>query len=122
MKRLMLGFATLGLLVSTAAAAPPIPPQNELPAPPQAGPQNPPPNQPQANQPDPRYMPGPASQRHLLQRRYRYSSYGTWVKTMGPGYPAYRYTYSGQKDNFPLPAIFQSGMEHNNWTYGVGFP
>ena len=32
-----------------------------------------------------------------------------------------RYTYAGQKDGFPLPAIFQSGMEHNNWTYGVGF-
>ena len=43
-----------------------------------------------------------------------------WVRTDGPGYPAYRYTYSGQKDGFPLPAIFQSGSEHTNYTYGIG--
>jgi hypothetical protein len=65
--------------------------------------------------------PGPPPHRHFFLQRYKYSSYGAWVKTMGPGYPAYRYTYSGQKDNFPLPAIFQSGSEHTNYTGGPGF-
>ncbi len=64
---------------------------------------------------------GLGGHRHVFLQRYKYSSYGTWVKTMGPGYPAYRYTYSGQKDNFPLPAIFQSGSEHTNYTGGPGF-
>ena len=61
----------------------------------------------------------PPHHRHL--QRFKYSSYGVWVRTMGPGYPAYRYTYSGQKDNFPLPAIFQSGSEHTNYTWRPGF-
>ena len=34
---------------------------------------------------------GVAPPRH--QPRFKYSSYGVWVRTMGPGYPAYRYTY-----------------------------
>ena len=92
MKRLILGVALLVLTASSALAAPP--------------PANP-----------PAEVVGPP--RH--QPRFRYSSYGVWVRTNAPGYPAYRYTYRGQKDNFPLPAIFQSGSEHTNYTYGPGF-
>lgn len=96
MKRWILGFALLVLIVPSAWAD---------------GPQgNPPNNLPSEEVAPPRHQP-----------RFRYSSYGVWVRTNGPGYPAYRYTYRGQKDNFPLPAIFQSGMEHSNYTWGTGF-
>jgi hypothetical protein len=95
MKRLFLAVVLLALTVSSGWAAPP-----------QSGPTNPP----AGTVVPPRH-----------HARWRYSSYGVWVRTMGPGYPAYRYTYSGQKDNFPMPAIFQSGSEHTNYTYGMGF-
>jgi hypothetical protein len=65
--------------------------------------------------------PPPTSAAARRAQRWRAGSYGTWVRTMAPGYPAYRYTYSGQKDDFPLPAIFQSGSEHTNYTWGKGF-
>jgi hypothetical protein len=91
MKRWILGFALMALTASSAWAAPP-----------------------QANQPGPTVAPP----RH--QPRFKYSSYGVWVRTDGPGYPAYRYTWRGQKDNFPMPAIFQSGSEHTNYTWGSG--
>ena len=105
MTRLMLAAGLVAALAASAGADPPV----AQPAPqPQAANQGPPPGM-------------QRSGAHPLLHRFRYSSYGVWVRTMGPGYPAYRYTYAGQKDNFPLPAIFQSGMEHNNWTYGVGF-
>ena len=35
-----------------------------------------------------------------------------WVRTEGPGYPAYRYTYRGETYGFPRPAIFTYGYEH----------
>jgi hypothetical protein len=96
MKRLILGVALLALTISSAWAAPP-----------QSSP--------------PSGQPGEVVQPPRHQHRWRYSSYGVWVRTNGPGYPAYRYTYRGQQDNFPLPAIFQSGSEHTNYTYGTGF-
>ncbi len=95
MKRWIFGFALLALTVSSAWGA---------------GPPN--------GQPNTQPPGASAPRRH--QPRWRCSSYGQWVRTMGPGYPAYRYTYSGQKDNFPMPAIFQSGSEHTNFTWGSG--
>jgi hypothetical protein len=94
MKRWFLGVALLALTASSALAAPP-----------------------QAGQPG-QSGPTVAAPRH--QPRFKYSSYGVWVRTDGPGYPAYRYTWRGQKDNFPMPAIFQSGSEHTNYTWGSG--
>jgi hypothetical protein len=94
MKRLILGVALLALTISSAGATPP---------------QTPPTGQPGETVGPPRHQP-----------RWRYSSYGVWVRTNAPGYPAYRYTYRGQKDNFPMPAIFQSGSEHTNYTWGSG--
>jgi hypothetical protein len=91
MKRWILGFALVVLTASSALA-----------------------DQPPVNPPSGTAMPP----RH--QPRFKYSSYGVWVRTMGPGYPAYRYTWRGQKDNFPMPAIFQSGSEHTNFTWGSG--
>ncbi|HEX4143017.1 MAG TPA: hypothetical protein VHY91_05665 [Pirellulales bacterium] len=91
MKRWILGVALLALTASSALAAPPT-----------------------ANPPGNSVIPP----RH--QPRFKYSSYGVWVRTNGPGYPAYRYTWRGQKDNFPMPAIFQSGSEHTNYTWGSG--
>ncbi|HTU25900.1 MAG TPA: hypothetical protein VMF30_10915 [Pirellulales bacterium] len=102
MKRLILGAWLLAIAASTAVADPPT---NELP---------PPQTNPPANPPARAAMPP----RH--QQRWRYSSYGVWVRTNGPGYPAYRYTWRGQKDNFPMPAIFHSGSEHTNYTWGSG--
>jgi hypothetical protein len=96
MKRWILGVVLLALTASSALAAQP--------------PVNPPANPPVSVVAPPRHHP-----------RFQYSSYGVWVRTNAPGYPAYRYTYRGQKDNFPLPAIFMSGSEHTNYTYGPGF-
>jgi hypothetical protein len=99
-KRLLLAVAVISSLVSAVTAQEPIPPgRMARQATPESTPAQPP--------------------RHY--QRFKYSSYGVWVRTNAPGYPAYRYTYSGQKDGFPMPAIFQSGMEHSNWTYGPGF-
>jgi hypothetical protein len=53
--------------------------------------------------------------------RLRYSSYGVWVRTNAPGYPAYKYTYRGKINGFPEPGIFIYGSEHTNLTYGPGF-
>jgi hypothetical protein len=44
--------------------------------------------------------------------RFQISSFGVWVRTEGPGYPAYRYTYRGETYGFPRPAIFTYGYEH----------
>ena len=74
-----------------------------------------------ADQPAPTNPPSNVVLPPRHQPRFKYSSYGVWVRTMAPGYPAYRYTWSGQKDNFPMPAIFMSGSEHTNYTYGPGF-
>jgi len=96
MKRWILGVALFALTASSALAAQP---PADLPG----------------VQPAPSVVRPP---RH--QPRFKYSSYGVWVRTDGPGYPAYRYTWRGQKDNFPMPAIFQSGSEHTNFTWGSG--
>jgi hypothetical protein len=53
--------------------------------------------------------------------RLKYSSYGVWVRTNAPGYPAYKYTYRGHINGFPEPGIFIYGSEHTNLTYGPGF-
>ena len=44
--------------------------------------------------------------------RFQISSFGVWVRTDAPGYPAYRYTYRGEIYGFQRPAIFQYGYEH----------
>ncbi len=44
--------------------------------------------------------------------RFQISSYGTWVRTEGPGYPAYRYTYRGEIYGFLRPTLFTYGYEH----------
>ncbi len=129
MQRLIFAASLAVSLAAVAQAAQPTS-QQIMPAPPairqpqSVEPQTLPPPQNAQEQPQQlkgAMMPGPASHPHMFLKCFKYSSYGTWVKTMGPGYPAYRYTYSGQKDNFPLPAIFQSGSEHTNYTYGIGF-
>ena len=53
--------------------------------------------------------------------RYRYSSFGVWVKTNAPGYPAYRYTYRGAADGFPPPAYLYYGYPHSGDGSGIGF-
>ena len=45
-------------------------------------------------------------------RRFQISSYGVWVRTDAPGYPAYRYTYRGETYGFQRPALFTYGNEH----------
>ena len=44
--------------------------------------------------------------------RFQISSDGTWVRTEGPGYPAYRYTYRGEIYGFLRPTLFTYGYEH----------
>ncbi len=46
------------------------------------------------------------------RHRFQISSFGVWVRTDAPGYPAYRYTYRGEIYGFQRPAIFQYGYEH----------
>jgi hypothetical protein len=53
--------------------------------------------------------------------RSRIESVGVWVKTNGPGYPAYRYTYRGAKDGFPPPAWLFYGYPHSGDETGLGF-
>ena len=72
-----------GLLAAPAQPAPPTAPQS-APQPPQPG----------------------------RQHRFRISSYGAWVRTTGPGYPAYRYTYRGETSGFLRPTLFTYGYEH----------
>lgn len=53
--------------------------------------------------------------------RSRLESVGVWVKTNGPGYPAYRYTYRGASDGFPPPAWLYYGYPHSGDGSGIGF-
>ena len=64
-----------------------------------------------------------AGEKHKLKHppRYRYGSYGVWVKTNAPGYPAYRYTYRGASSNFPPPAHLYYGYPHSGDGTGPGF-
>ncbi len=92
MKRILVSVALLVLSVTPAPAQEQI----ETPRPAQAvGPQAAPP---QAGRP--------------RTHRFQISSWGVWVRTDAPGYPAYRYTYRGEIYGFQRPAIFQYGNEH----------
>jgi len=53
--------------------------------------------------------------------RSRLETVGVWVKTNGPGYPAYRYTYRGASDGFPPPAWLYYGYPHSGDGSGLGF-
>ncbi len=54
----------------------------------------------------------PRTGRPPRQRRFQIAPFGVWVRTEGPGYPAYRYTYRGEIEGFLRPAIFTYGYEH----------
>ena len=54
----------------------------------------------------------PQAGRPPRPHRFQISSFGVWVRTDAPGYPAYRYTYRGEVYGFPRPAIYTYGYEH----------
>jgi hypothetical protein len=63
----------------------------------------------------------PAGAFHRYPPRYRYGSYGVWVRTHAHGYPAYRYTYRGYSAGFPPPAFLYYGYPLSGHSYGIGF-